>query len=430
MTRLIPVIVALFLLLRCVAPGIAGDGAAPTGAEPIRISPSDWPWWRGPERNGIARAAEKPPLHWTDTENVVWRAAVPGRGHGSPTVVGDQVFLAACDEEKEIQSVLCFDRKTGQPVWQTDVHKGGIEKKENKKSSQASATIACDGERLFITFQNSKAIYLTALNRNGQQLWQKKVSDFVTHQGYGASPALYKSLVIVASDNKGGGAIAAYDRASGELRWSHERPRLPNYTSPVILNVAGREQLLFTGCDLVSSFEPETGKPLWEVAGATTECVTSTVTDGKLILTSGGYPKNHMSAVKADGSGEIVWQNGVRMYVPSLLVRDGYIYGVTDAGVAMCWKSDTGKEMWASRLGGTFTASPVLVGDLLFSTNEAGKTFVCKVSPKGCEVVAENQLGEEVYATPTICGGRLYMRAATFKDGARHETLYCLSDAR
>jgi hypothetical protein len=408
----------------------AGDGAAPAAAEPIKISPSDWPWWRGPDRNGIARADQKPPLHWSETDNVGWRAAVPGRGHGSATVVDDQVFLATCDEAKEIQSVLCFDRKTGQRVWQTDVHQGGIEKKENKKSSQASATVACDGERLFITFQNSKAIFLTALNRNGKQLWQKKVSDFVTHQGYGASPAIYKSLVIVSSDNKGGGAIAAFDRATGVLRWHHERPRLPNYTSPVILNVAGREQLLFTGCDLVSSFEPETGKPLWEVAGATTECVTSTVTDGKLILTSGGYPKNHMSAVKADGSGEVVWEISVRVYVPSLLVRDGYIYGVTDAGVAMCWNSDTGDQMWASRLGGTFTASPVLVGDLLFATNEAGKTFICKISPKACEVVGENQLGDEVYATPTICGGCIYMRVASMQDDQRHETLYCLGTER
>jgi hypothetical protein len=430
MPRLILAIATTLSIAGATNTGAAGDGAAVPGPGPIKLSPADWPWWRGPERNGIASADQKPPLHWSETENVQWRAPVPGRGHGSPTVVGDQVFLATCDEEKEIQSVLCFDRKTGQSVWQTDVHQGGIEKKENKKSSQASASVACDGERLFITFQNSKAIDLTALNRKGKQLWQKKVSDFVTHQGYGASPAIYKSLVIVSSDNKGGGAIAAFDRATGELRWSHERPRLPNYTSPVILKVAGREQLLFTGCDLVSSFEPESGKPLWEVAGATTECVTSTVTDGKLILTSGGYPKNHISAVRADGSGEIVWENSVRMYVPSLLVREGYIYGVTDAGVALCWKSENGEQMWAQRLGGTFTASPVMVGDLVFATSEAGKTHVLKVNPKACQVVAESQLGDEVYATPTICGGRIYMRAASIKDGRRQETLYCLGTGK
>jgi len=115
------------------------------------------------------------------------------------------VFLATCEEDKEIQSVLCFSRTTGEQVWKTEVHRGNIEKKENKKSSQASATVACDGERLFITFQNSKAIYVTALTRAGKQLWQKKISDFVTHQGYGASPAVYKSLVSSPPTTREGG---------------------------------------------------------------------------------------------------------------------------------------------------------------------------------------------------------------------------------
>jgi len=366
----------------------AADRSSKPAADRLDVTPTDWPWWRGPNGDGIAAADQKPPLHWSETENVVWKTVVPGRGHGSPTVVGNQVFLATCDEEKEMQSVLCYDRKTGMQVWKTDVHHGNIERKENKKSSQASASVACDGERLFITFQNSKAIYLTALTRAGKQLWQKKVSDFVTHQGYGASPTVYKSLVIVSADNKGGGALAAFDRATGDVVWSHERPKLPNYTSPVILKAAGREQLVFTGCDLVSSFEPLTGKPLWEVAGATTECVTSTVTDGDVLFTSGGYPKNHLSAVRADGSGKIVWEKPVRVYVPSMLVRNGYLYAVADEGVAMCWKTDTGKEMWKQRLEGAFTASPVMVGENIFATNEGGQTFIFKAKPEGFEKVA------------------------------------------
>src|SRR6185436_10796163 len=135
-------------------------------------------------------------------------------------------------------------------------------------------------------------------------LWQTKITNYVLHQGFGSSPAVYESLVIVSADNKGTGVIAGLDRATGAIVWKQERPQLPNYTSPIILNVAGREQLLLTGCDLVSSFDPMTGTKLWEIPGATTECVTSTVTDGPLIFTSGGYPKNHLSAVKADGSGQ------------------------------------------------------------------------------------------------------------------------------
>jgi len=279
---------------------------------------------------------------------------------------------------------------------------------------------------LFITFQNSKAIYLTALTRAGKQLWQKKVADFVTHQGYGASPAVYKSLVLVSADHKGGGKLAAFDRASGELAWSHERPKIPNYTSPVVVNAAGKEQLIYFGCKLVSSFDPLTGKSLWEVPGATEECVTSTVTNGDMIYTTGGYPKNHLAAVRADGSGKVVWENGVRVYVPSLLIKDGYLYASADEGIAYCWEAATGKEMWKQRLGGKFTASPVLVGDSVFATNEEGTTFIFKARADRFEKIAENKLGDEVMATPAICGDRIYMRVASHKDGRRRETLYCL----
>ncbi|MEX0727280.1 MAG: PQQ-binding-like beta-propeller repeat protein [Planctomycetaceae bacterium] len=397
---------------------------------PVRFEATDWPWWRGPGRNGIAAADQDLPLSWSAAENVLWKAPVAGRGHGSPTVVGEQVFLATADEQADRQLVLCFDRLTGKQVWQTLVHDGGIERKGNQKSSQASSTIACDGERLFINFLNRGAVYTTALSRGGEILWQQKITDYVEHQGYGSSPAIYDSLVIVCADSKGegGGAIAGLNRATGDVVWRHGRPATPNYPSPIILNAAGRDQVLLTGCNLVASFAPLTGDKLWEVAGATTECVTSTVTDGNIILTSGGYPKNHMSAVRADGSGEVVWENNVRVYVPSMLIHEGTLYGVTDAGVAMCWEAATGKELWKGRLGGTFSASPVMVGEHIFATDEAGETSVFKADPAKFELVAKNQLGTEVFATPTFCGSRIYMRVAEQQGDRRQEMLYCLGD--
>jgi len=420
-------LLAAMTLFNAASAVLARDGAPESKAGATEIAATDWPWWRGPTRDGIAQPDQDPPLHWSETENVLWKAPVLGRGHGSPTVVGNQVFLQTADEEQEIQSVVCYDRKTGAQVWKTDLHRGGLAKKENKKSSHASATIACDGTRLFANFEHEGAIYATALDRRGNPLWQKKISDFVTHQGFGASPAIYRSLVLFSAEHKGGGAIAALDRVSGDIVWKKDRPDKPNYTSPIVLHAAGRDQLVFTGCDLVSSFDPLTGEKLWETEGATTECVTSTVTDGKLVFTSGGYPRNHVSAVQADGSGKIVWDHPLRVYVPSMLVRDGFLYAVTDAGVAMCWKSDTGKEIWKPhRLGGEFTASPVLVGDRIFTTNERGMTYVFKADPEKFELIAENQLGEEVFASPAICGGRIYIRVASHKDGRREEVLYCL----
>jgi hypothetical protein len=420
---LLPFVLApLFLPTGCLE---RAEEARKTSEDGITIGPADWPWWRGPNRNGVA-ADQKPPLKWSETENVLWKSPVPGRGHGSPTVVGDQVFLATADHENQTQSVLCFDRKTGKRLWQTEVHRGGFEKKGNSKSSLASSTAACDGQRVFINFLNAGAVWTTALDRDGRQLWQTKITDFVTHQGFGSSPAVYRSLVIVSADNKGTGAIAALDRATGKVVWKQGRPSVPNYTSPIILEVAGREQVLMTGCDLVTGLDPLTGEKIWEVAGSTTECVTSTVTDGRLIFTSGGYPKNHLSAVRADSSGKVVWQNGSRVYVPSMLVHNGYLYAVMDAGTAVCWKCDSGQEVWKGRLAGTFSASPVLVGDLIFATNESGRTFLFKATPDAFNLVGQNQLGDEVLATPAICGERIYMRVATTDRGRRQEMLYCL----
>lgn len=427
MSRIVAAVVALAAMF---IPTMirADDNAA--ADEPIVIASGDWPWWRGPSRNGVAEPGQNPPLKWSDDQNLLWQAAVPGRGHGSPTIVGNQVLLAAADHERGRQLVLSFDLRSGERLWEAVVHEGQLETKgHNNKSSLASASVASDGHRLYINFLHDGAVYTTALSLAGERIWQTKITDFIVHQGFASSPALYQSLVLVSADNKGSGLLAGLDRRTGSIVWKRERPQLPNYTSPIVLQAAGRDQLLLTGCDLVTSLDPLTGNKIWEIPGATTECVTSTVTDGKHIFTSGGYPKNHLAAVRADGSGKIDWENGSRVYVPSLLVRDGHLYGVLDAGVASCWNCDTGAEVWKHRLGGTFSASPVLVGDKVFCVNEAGTAFVFKADPAGFELLAENQLGDDVFASPSICGSRIYQRIARIVEGSRQEFLCCIGHA-
>ena len=387
---------------------------------------ADWPAWRGPTHDGIAPLGQNPPHRWSATENVMWTSPIPGRGHGSPIVAGERVFVLAAEPDREVQSVLCFDRATGRQLWQREVHRGAFETKGNAKASHASATCACDGERVFASFLNGGAIHATALSLDGEVLWQTKISDYVNHQGFGASPLIYGPLVIIAADNKGGGAIAALDRATGKEVWRRDRPAKPNYASPILLRLGGKEQVIFTGCDLVTSLDPLTGRALWEMEGSTTECVTSIVTDGERVFTSGGYPRNHVQAVLADGSGKTVWENGVRVYVPSMIATGGHLYAVLDAGVAMCWKSDTGEEVWKGRVGGTFSSSLVLVDKHLFATDESGRTVVFEANPKEFKLVAENQLGNECFATPAICGSRIYHRYATQVDGKRQEFLTCI----
>jgi hypothetical protein len=424
-------IVRMLLLVATVALSLSAIFTAQADDDKtIAVAPTDWAGWRGPNHNGIAEASQTPPLQWDGEKNILWKTAVPGRGYSSPTVVGDRIFLTTADEVQEIQTVLCYDRKTGKEIWKTDVHKGGFAttgRQGHVRSTKASPTVVCDGARVFVTFLNSDAVFLTALDLEGKQVWQQKVNDFVVHQGYGASPILYGPLVIVASDHKAGGVISAFDRVSGELAWTQKRPELPNYTSPIIQNVAGKDQLLIFGCDLISSFDPLTGTKNWEVPGATTECVTSLVSDGEYVVTSGGYPTKHISVVKGDGSGELRWQNDTQIYVPSMLVHGGYLYAVSDSGVALCYNMKDGSLAWEHRLGGNFAASPILVGDQIFATSDNGTTFIFKANPTAFEQVAENVLAaEEVQATPAICGSQIYMRITTGKDEQRQEMLYCI----
>jgi outer membrane protein assembly factor BamB len=395
---------------------------------PITVDKSDWPWWRGPNRDGKAPAGQKPPISWSESENILWSAPLPGRGHGSPVVVGNRIFLVTADYETETQSVLCFNRISGKRLWKTDVHEGGFTRGGHDKNNLGASTVASDGRQIYVNFLNDEAVYTTALSHDGDQLWQTKISDFVIHQGFGSSPAIHGSLVFVSADNKGGGAIAALERSSGKVVWRHERPKLPNYTSPIILNTAGLDQLILSGCDLISSFDPPSGEKLWEINGSTTEVVTSAVTDGKLVFVSGGYPKRHVAAARADGSGEIIWEKNTGVYVPSMLVHENHLFLVTDNGIAQCWKPDTGEEVWRGRLRGTFSSSPVLAGGMIYVTNEEGRTFVFEANTREFKLLAENQLGDNVMATPTICNSRIYMRVAEQEQGRRMERLYCISE--
>ena len=392
------------------------------------IAATDWPAWRGPTRDGLAAPGQSPPIQWSETENVLWKVPLPGRGHSSPTVVGERIYLATADPVTKSQSVLCLDRKSGKLLWQSEVHAANAESGKHGNSSAASSTVACDGERLFINFLNAGAVHTSALDLTGKVLWQRKVCDFVAHQGFASSPVLHAALVLVAADHRGGGVIAALDQKTGAPVWSEARPKLPNYTTPAIVQAGGRTQMVLAGCNLLTSLDPLTGKKLWEVAGSTEECVVTMVTDGVRVFAGGGYPKNHTVAVLADGSGTVAWQNTARVYVPSMIVQAGHLYAVMDAGVAACWKSDTGEELWKERLGGDFFASPVRVDDRIYASNVSGKTFVFTATPKSFQLLAQNQLGEEAYASPVICGSRVYLRVAT-KGTARQEFLYCIGSA-
>lgn len=387
----------------------------------------DWPGWRGPTRDGQAAAGQDVPVKWSETENVVWRVAIPGKGHASPTISGDRIFLATSDTAGEgNQRVLALDRATGKTVWDTVVHRGKVTTTPERNASPASSTVTADGDQLFINFYNDDAIHTSALDRSGKVLWQQRISNFVTVRGYGGSPVVHGSVVLVTADHKEGGKLAGLDRRTGKIVWQHDRPKNQNYSSPALFTLNGRAQMFVAGCNLVSSFDPATGEKIWEHPGSTETTVTTPITDGRRIFITGGFPKNHVAAIDANGSGEVVWSTNTGIYVPSLLYRESHVYGVVDAGRAICWKADTGEELWREKVDRDFLASPVMLGNRIYATSVAGVTSVFEATPQKFTLLAQNRLGNDAVASPAIVGNRIYLRHATKSEESRQEYLWCI----
>ena len=398
-------------------------------AEIPQAAPGDWPWWRGPNFNGVAEAGQDVPVRWSDSENVAWKVAVPGRGHSTPIVVGNRVFLLTADESVRSQLVLCYDRSSGRPVWEKELNRGNLQEKINSKNTYASSTIACDGARLYVLFSHHAAVQASALDLEGNVVWSTTAAPFVEDQypnGYAASPVLYGTTVIIAVDCEGGGTLLALDCETGRHVWKTSRVGRTNYASPVVGHVAGRDQLLIGGLDMVASYDPTSGKPFWDAPAISMQTSGTPVWEGDLVFAAGGYPVGNAAGVYADGSGAIAWTNNHRIHEQSLLVHQGHVYAVNDAGIALCWESRTGREVWKQRLKGPVSASPTLVGDKIYLSNELGTIWVYRATPRAYEQLAVNQLGTIAFASPTICGGQIYLRVANLVDQERRETLYCL----
>ena len=389
---------------------------------PAASTENDWPWWRGTNRDNHA-LGPMPPTSWSETENVLWKSPVPGRGHASPIVWGDKVFVATAEEDKESQSLLCYDRATGEQKWNTELHQGGWPR-VHAKNSHASPTPACDGERVFAVFTHDDAIWVSAVDLEGKLVWQTEAGPFEATHGYGSSPVIYQDFLIVMSDNSNGGFVAALNRKSGEIIWRIRRARDDSYASPVIAHVAGKDQLLISGQSLVVSYNPLTGEEYWQCRGPARTTANTMAFKGDVVYASGGYPEKSVMAIRADGSGDvsgthILWEDSFKLYVPSPLVVEDRLLAMGDGGVAQCYSLKDGKVLWKERLGGGFSASPVLVGDVVYSPDERGKLHVFRATEKKLEKIASNQLRGGM-ATPVILEGQIFLRTESH--------LYCIGN--
>ncbi len=436
-----PAAALLVLLLSGPVPAQAGDGQArgsgkghddavapPAVALPNGpIVAGDWPCWRGPGGGG-ARAEPLPLLQWSEKVGVFWKVPAPGRGHASPIVVGDRILLATADETLQSRSVICYDRKTGVVLWETMFH-GGAFMGKHAKNSHASPTPVCDGRLVYLPYAAGDALWLVALDLGtSRSVWQFRIGPFVSEWGYASSPVLFEDLVIVAGDNGGAPAangavptsyLAAVDRRTGHIAWRVGRPLAPSYGTPVVARLAGRDQLLLSGAERITAYDPADGKELWFCRWSALRSANSVVCGADCVYASTTWPKAEVVCVRANGKGDVteshvVWrQKQGATDVPAPLYHEGRLYLVNDRGIATCLDGATGQLVWEQRLGGAFSASPVLAGDRILATDEDGTTHVFKAGPR-FEAMAKNSLNDPIFASPAMSGDRLFLRGRGF----------------
>jgi len=388
----------------------------------------DWPGWRGPRSDGTV-IDNGYALTWNATENVKWKTELAGGGHSSPVVCKGRVFVAGCIEAEKRRVLYCVDRETGKIIWEKTAVVSDLEKKHNE-NSWASSTPATDGERIYITFLDKPRLRIYCYDFNGNLLWEKTPGEFHSVHGFCSPPMLYKDLVIVNGDQdapKGQSAfIVALDKKTGAERWRIDRPnKLRSYCPPIVIDAAGKKQLVLTGSKCVTSYDPDTGKPNWIIDGPTEQFVSSMVLHQGVLLMTAGFPVNWVMAIDPSGQGNVtkthvLWsKKNEGGYVPSPVAHNGKLYLVDDHGIASCWDVKTGHRDWKERLSGKgHHASAVCADGRIYLTADDGVTFVLKASPE-FEVLAKNPLGERVFASPAFSDGDIFIH------GAKH--IWCLS---
>lgn len=413
---------------------VAMTSSAVIAVETKRI---DWPCWRGSNGDNHAPIETSAPLRWNlkTGENVVWKTPIPGRGHSTPVMVGDAIFLTTSEAKDQSQSVIKLNRDTGRIVNRWVLHSGTLPEKIHTNNSHASPTPAFDGENLLVLFHTDDAIWLTSISLSGRERWKKKVANFKpeTFQfGYGASPLIEDDLVIVAAEYNGpDSGLYAFDVRTGKRVWKVPRPSNLNFASPIAATIAGQRQVMLAGADTITAYDPTTGRTFWSVDSSTEAICGTIVWDGRQVMVSGGNPVPGTWCVSGDGSEVALWENQVRCYEQSLLAIENYVFAAADNGVAYCWNTRDGTEMWKKRLfAGPIKASPLLANNRLYIASQSGTVYVLAASPNRFELLSENPSGDSIFATPVAIDNRIYLRTGIGQGVDRQEYLVAISSNR
>jgi len=434
---------------------------------PVSTAPADgnWPYWRGPNADGMAPGDA--PLTWSATENVRWKTEIPGLGHSSPVVWGDYVFVttaiktgaaAAVSETSAAGGpsdadaiapqggrggmgggggpqvehkfdVICLDRKTGKILWERTAktavpHEGG----HNQYGSFASNSPVTDGKYVYAFF-GSRGMYV--YDFKGTLVWEK---DFGVQMrmkmqfGEGMAPVLAGSKLILVFDHEGDSFMVVLDKTTGKELWRVSRDEKTNWAAPLVVDFKGTQQIVVAATKKVRSYDLETGKLIWECAGLGANTIPQPVRQDDIVFVMSGYQSPRLMAIRLGREGDltgtdaILWtQTKGNSYTPSPVIYDNKLYVLTDSGTISCYNAKTGEAYYQQvRLPKpySFKSSPVGANGKLYLATENDDVVVLKMG-ETFEVLATNTMPDQVFiSTPAIAAGDIFLRSKT--------TLFCI----
>jgi outer membrane protein assembly factor BamB len=424
-----------------------------------------WPQWRGPLATGVAPTAD-PPVTWSETKNVKWKVKVPGSGSATPIIWGNRVFILSAipaprpGENKAANAAaeksdppaaspgrpgrgmrsekpselfrfvtICYDRNSGKLLWQKVAREEVPHEGHHENHGYASASPVTDGQYL-LSYFGSRGLYCYDLD--GNLKWTNQFGRMQTKNGFGegASPALYGESVIVNWDHEGDDFIVALDKRTGKELWRTLRDEGTGWATPLVVENAGKPQVIINATGKVRSYDLATGKELWACGGQTVNAIPTPVAAGDTVYVTSGFRGTACYAIKLGHTGDLAGTDAIRWthnkstpYVPSPLLCDGLLYLVANNdAILSCLDSATGAAHFdAERLEGIFNvyASPVAAKERVYVLGRGGSCMVLKKGPK-LETLAVNKLEDKTDASPAIAGKQLFIRG--------YENLYCIAE--
>jgi outer membrane protein assembly factor BamB len=423
---------------------------------PLALEADNWPTWRGPEKDGMAQS--DPPVRFSDTENLKWKTPIPGRGHSSPVVWDNKIFVttaipmsappppaAASGEGRRGPGggagplvdhrfdLLCLDKNTGKTLWQkTAVTATPHEGYHQRYGSFASNSPVTDGKHVFAFF-GSRGVY--AYDLDGNLAWKKNFNvKMLMHNefGEGTAAVLEGDTLLLNFDHKGDSFLVALDKNSGAERWRTARDEITNWSPPLVVEHQGHKQIVIAATTKVRSYDFATGKLIWECAGLGSNTIPAPVQHGDVVYVQSGHRDPNLMAIRLGREGDLTGTDAIlwsttrgTAYSASPVIDDGKLYVLTDRGLISCFDAETGQPYYQQqRLPNpyTFKASPVGAADKLYLSSEEGDVIVLKMGPQ-YEPIAVNKFKDQSFiASPAIVGGEIFLRSET--------TLFAISAKR